>query len=444
MGKFSKGKKIVIGLVVGVLATTAIVCATVPQVRESIKDLISKIKGEQTPEEKEKQDKEKAQEKTHDDDYYQDLTDDEKEDFDKKLDELVDSDHYKNLDDEEKDKLLDKFVESEKVQQEIKNDQPDKKPEEIQTKIEDKQTELENVQKEIEDLKNSGASEEEIAKAEEKQQQVEEQIKSAEQEKAYWETVETVKESTTNNVTFSIENPGTTIRRINGIYFYEGSAYFNIDAVKEEIIDGKSYYSQSNQFCCISEIVNGDETYEEVLKLISESGSIWVERTCINKNSQEQRDYFEKNKSSMDSIFDILENNDYSLSIIESWQTTTSEYPEFIINAKSENDEMMYMATYSPELARYRVQPIQKICPEFWAQLEIERSQTATTSAEAQAQAEIEEIATRDENGNVTGFDWNAYADLMKQKEAEKEARELEQTATQQESVTYSDQELSL
>ena len=444
MGKFSKGKKIVIGLVVGVLATTAIVCATVPQVRESIKDLISKIKGEQTPKEKEKQDKEKAQEKTHDDDYYQDLTDDEKEDFDKKLDELVDSDHYKNLDDEEKDKLLDKFVESEKVQQEIKNDKPDKKPAEIQTKIEDKQTELENVQKEIEDLKNSGASEEEIAKAEEKQQQVEEQIKSAEQEKAYWETVETVKESTTNNVTFSIENPGTTIRRINGIYFYEGSAYFNIDAVKEEIIDGKSYYSQSNQFCCISEIVNGDETYEEVLKLISESGSIWVERTCINKNSQEQRDYFEKNKSSMDSIFDILENNDYSLSIIESWQTTTSEYPEFIINAKSENDEMMYMATYSPELARYRVQPIQKICPEFWAQLEIERSQTATTSAEAQAQAEIEEIATRDENGNVTGFDWNAYKDLMKQKEAEKEAKELEQTATQQASVTYSDQELSL
>lgn len=444
MSKTSKGKKIVIGLVVGVLATTAIVCATVPQVRESIKDLISKIKGEQTPEEKEKQDKEKAQEKAHDDDYYQDLTDDEKEDFDKKLDELVDSDHYKGLDDKGKDELLEKFVESEKVQQEIKNDKPDKKPEEIQTKIEDKQTELENVQKEIEDLKNSGASEEEIAKAEEKQQQVEEQIKSAEQEKAYWETVETVKESTTNNTVFSIENPGTTIRRINGIYSYEGNAYFNIDAVKEEIIDGKSYYSQSNQFCRISEIVNGDETYEEVLKLISECGGIWVERTCINKNSQEQRDYFEKNKSSMDSIFDILENNDYSLSIIESWQTTTSEYPEFIINAKSENDEMMYMATYSPELARYRVQPIQKICPEFWAQLEIERSQTATTSAEAQAQAEIEEISTRNENGNVTGFDWNAYADLMKQKEAEKETKELEQSATQQESVTYSDQELSL
>ena len=63
---------------------------------------------------------------------------------------------------------------------------------------------------------------------------------------------------------------------------------------------------------------------------------------------------------------------------------------------------------------------------------------------EAEAQAEIEEISTINENGNVTGFDWNAYKDLMKQKEAEKEAKELEQTATQQASVTYSDQELSL
>lgn len=440
MSKTSKGKRIVIGLVVGVLATTAVVCATVPQVRQSITDLISKIKGEQTPEEKDNERKDK----THDDDHYQNLTDDEKKDFDKKLDELVDSDHYKGLDDKGKDELLEKFVESEKVQQEIKNDKPDKKPAEIQTKIEDKQTELENVQKEIEDLKNSGASEEEIAKAEEKQQQVEEQIKSAEQEKAYWETVETVKESVSINEIFSIRNPELKIRRVNGVYMYEGTAYINADFIKEEVIDGKSYYSKLNQFCRINDIVTGEENYEEILKIISGDVIIDVDRTCINKNSQEQKKYFEKNKSSMDGIFDILENLDYSLSIIESWQTTTSEYPEFIINAKSEDDEMMYMATYSPELARYRVQPIQKICPEFWAQLEIEQAQNATPSAEAQAQAEIEEISTRNENGNVTGFDWNAYKDLMKQKEAEKEAKELEQTVTQQASVTYSDQELSL
>lgn len=377
----TKGIKIVIGLVIGILATTVIICAAVPQVRQSIKDMISKTASEKTPEEKENERKEKV----HDGNHYQNLTDDEKNKFDKKLNDVVNSDYYKNLDDEAKDKLLDKFVESEKTIKEVSQYPKDKKPEEIENKITVKRTELDNIQKEIEDSKNSGASEEEIAKTEEKRQQVEEQIKSAEQEKAYWETVETVKESTTNNTVFSIENPGTTIRRINGIYAYEGNAYFNIDAVKEEIIDGKSYYSQSNQFCRISEIVNGDETYKEVLRLISESGGIWVERTCINKNSQEQKEYFEKNKSSMDSIFDILESLGYNLSIVESWQTTKSEYPEFIINAKSEDDESMYMATYSPDLARYRVQPIQKVCPEFWAQLEIERAKTATTSAEAQA-----------------------------------------------------------
>lgn len=377
----TKGIKIVIGLVVGVLATTVIICAAVPQVRQSIKDMISKTASEKTPEEKENERKEKV----HDGNHYQNLTDDEKNKFDKKLNDIVNSDYYKNLDDEAKDKLLDKFVESEKTIKEVSQDPKDKKPEEIENKISDKQNELDNIQKEIEDLKNSGASEEEIAKTEEKRQQVEKQIKSAEQEKAYWETVETVKESTTNNVTFSIENPGTTIRRINGIYAYQGGAYFNIDAVKEEIIDGKSYYSQSNQFCCISEIVNGDETYKEVLRLISESGGIWVEKTCINKNSQEQKEYFEKNKYQIDDWFEYLENRGYTLSIEESWEIEGQEtHPEFIIKSVKDNVEEYYMVTYETSLNKYRTPDLKKICPEFWAQLEIERAKTATTSAEAQ------------------------------------------------------------
>lgn len=377
----TKGIKIVIGLVIGILATTVIICAAVPQVRQSIKNMISKTASEKTPEEKENERKEKV----HDGNHYQNLTDDEKNKFDKKLNDIVNSDYYKNLDDEAKDKLIDKFVESEKTIKEVSQDPKDKKPEEIENKIIEKRNELENVKKEIDNLKNSGASEEEIAKAEEKQQQVEKQIKSAEQEKAYWETVETVKESVSINEIFSIRNPELKIRRVNGVYMYEGTAYINADFIKEEVIDGKSYYSKLNQFCRINDIVTGEENYEEILKIISGDVIIDVDRTCINKNSQEQKEYFEKNKSSMDSIFDILESLGYNLSIVESWQTTKSEYPEFIINAKSEDDERMYMATYSPDLARYRVQPIQKVCPEFWAQLEIERAKTATTSAEAQA-----------------------------------------------------------
>lgn len=376
----TKGIKIVIGLVIGILATTVIICAAVPQVRQSIKNMISKTASEKTPEEKENERKEKV----HDGNHYQNLTDDEKNKFDKKLNDIVNSDYYKNLDDVEKDKLLDKFVESEKTIKEVSQDPKDKKPEEIENKITEKRNELENVKKEIDNLKNSGASEEEIAEAEEKQQQVEKQIKSAEQEKAYWETVETVKESVSINEIFSIRNPELKIRRVNSVYDYEGGVYFNADFIKEEIIDGKSYYSQLNQFCSTSAIITGEENYYEILQIISQDPIIDVDRTCINKNSQEQKEYFEKNKSSMDSIFDILESLGYNLSIVESWQTTKSEYPEFIINAKSEDDERMYMATYSPDLARYRVQPIQKVCPEFWAQLEIERAKTATTSAEAQ------------------------------------------------------------
>lgn len=442
--KKSKGKKIAIGLVVGVLATTAVVCAAVPQVRESIKDFINKLKQDNgKPNDKtDKQEKERAQEKAHDDDFYKDLDDDQKKDFDNKLNDIVDSDHYKNLDDEEKDKLLDKFVESEKVQQELKNDPEDKKPEEIENKISEKQNELENVQKEIEDLKNSGASEEEIAKAEEKQQQVEDQIKSAEQEKAYWETVETVKDSVSTNEVFQARNPGISIRRINGVYKYEGTAYINADFVHEEIIDGRSYFSQHNQFFRISEIVTGDENYDEILQIISnENAGIHIEKTCINKNSQEQLAKFDEIKDGISSLTG-LEKLGYTLSVVESWETTDHLNPEYIVKAQSEDDERWYMVTYEPDLNKYRRQPIQKICPEFWAQLEIERSQTATTSAEAKAQAIIDSFSTFDENGDLETFDYPAYQEYCKQKEAEKEAKELEQKMRQEAKVTYSEQEL--
>lgn len=375
----TKGINIVIGLVVGVLATTVIICAAVPQVRQSIKDMISKTASEKTLEKKENERKEKV----HDGDHYQNLTDDEKNDFDKKLNDIIISDYYKNLDDEAKDKLIDKFVESEKIIKEVSQDPKDKKPEEIENKISDKQNELENIQKNIEDLKNSGASEEEIVKAEEKRQQIEEQIKEAEQEKAYWETVETVKESVSINEIFSIRNPELKIRRVNGVYMYEGTAYINADFIKEEVIDGKSYYSKLNQFCRINDIVTGEENYEEILKIISGDVIIDVDRTCINKNSQEQLDKFDEIRNEISSLTG-LEELGYTLSIVESWETTDHSKPEYIIKAQSEDDERWYMVTYEPHLEIYRRQRIQKVCPEFWAQLEIEQAQNATPSAEAQ------------------------------------------------------------
>ena len=436
-----KTGKIITGFVVGVLSAAAIICVAVPRVRESIKDFINKLKHDDGKTD-DKTDKEKAQEKAHDDDFYQDLDDDEKKDFDDKLNDIVDSDHYKNLDEKGKDELLEKFVESEKVQQELKNDAEDKKPEEIENKISEKQNELENIQKEIEDLKSSGASEEDIAKAEEKQQQVEEEIKSAEQEKAYWETVETVKESVSTNDVFQARNPGVSIRRINGVYKYEGTVYLNGDFIQEEIIDGRSYFSQHNQFFSINKIITGEENYEQILQIISDGTFVQVEKTCVNKNSQEQKEYFEKNKYQIDDWFQYLENHGYTLTIEESWEIEGQEaHPEFIIKSVKDNVEEYYMVTYETNLNKYRTPEISKICPEFWAQLEIERAQTATTSAEAKAQELIDSNTTKDENGKASGLNWNAVNEQRQQAQAKKEAKlALTDTA----SVMYPDQGMRL
>lgn len=439
MKKMSKGKKIGIGLVVGVLATTAIVCAAVPQVRQSIKDLISKIKGEQTPEEKDNTRKEK----THDDDHYQNLTDDEKKEFDDKLNNIIDSDYYKNLDDDGKDDLIDKFVESEKTIKDVSKDPKDKNPADIQTKIEDKQSELESVKKELEELKNSGASEEEIAKSEERQQQIEDQIKSAEQEKAYWKTVETVKDSVSTNYFYESRNPGTKIRRINEIYFFNNRTYFNADIVREEIVDGRSYFSRANQYCIVLSYLGGNETYEEVLDVIVNSGVIQVDKTCVNINTESNQKQFEQIKQSVE-MLKFLEESGFQLSVKKSWNVLEHDNPEYIVQATYEDMEETYIVSFDNSLQKYVALQITKVCPEFWAQLEIEQAQNATPSAEAQAQAEIEEISTRDANGKVTGMAWDEYQEKVETKKAQNAAKLASQDAAMDHTPLYSDKELSL
>lgn len=54
----------------------------------------------------------------------------------------------------------------------------------------------------------------------------------------------------------------------------------------------------------------------------------------------------------------------------------------------------------------------------------------------------IESLSVKNNDGKCVSMDWNAYKDLMKQKEAEKEAKELEQNMTQETKVIYSEQEL--
>ena len=420
-----KTGKIITGFVVGVLSAAAIICVAVPRVRDSIKDFINKLKHDDGKTDN-KSDKEKAQEKAHDDDFYKDLDDDEKKDFDNKLNDIIDSDYYKELDEKGKDELVDKFVESEKVQQELKNDAEDKKPEEI---------EIPTVP-----TKEDGATDEEIAEAEKKAEE-------ARQEKAYWETVETVKNSVpSDELNVGARYSNVKVRRINSIFADFGTIYINADIIMDENIDGKIFKSQHNtylQYVLDSPIES--TSYSDILDLIQNNcGSVAVNVTCINKNLESHKEYFNNNKDSISSKLSSYENKGYTLSIQDSWENSDSSMPSYLIKANNGEKEKYFYITYGQTSNKYRTIILDKICPEFWAQLEIERAQTATTSAEAKAQAMIESHSTRDENGKVLGLDWGVIQTQRQEQKAEREARLAMADTSSNLNVLYSDQGLSL
>lgn len=320
-------------------------------------------------------DEEKALTRAHSDEFYSSLTKKEQADFDNKLKSIAGSDYYKNLDKKQKEELVDKFVESEKVEKEVALDPVDKDPEEIELQISSLKTELSDVVAALAALKEQGANASEIAAAEQKQQIIEEQIKSAEQEKAYWEIVSTTKDTVNSNIYYKAST-GCSIRKINGIYSDGRRFYVNADLIKEENIGGFVYKSKQNQYIRVTtnEPPTGNETYEEILALISGGASISTEQICTNKNLQSHKDYFEKNKESIYFVKVRLDRG-YSLGVVESWEQENDTHANYLISATKNDETNYFFLTYDIQQGKYSSTPfIQKACPEFWAQLEIENA----------------------------------------------------------------------
>lgn len=430
-----KGKKIIAGLLV--FGTFVTACVAVANVNK-IKDFFQSIG---------KNDQERAQDKAHDSDHYKDLTQDEKKDFDNKLKDITDSDYYKNLDKKQKEELVDKFVESEKVEKEVASDPVDKDPEEIQSQISDLKDNLQDIENELNNLKENGASEEEIKEAEQKQQEVEDQIKSAEQEKAYWETVSTTKETVDDNEVFNIRNSGLTIRRINGIYSKSGYIYINADFIHEEIIGGFSYKSKQNQYVEISvnTILTGQETYDEILNLISSSSNISSIQVCTNKNLQSHKDYFEKNKESMHRYISKRQDRGRVFNVVESWESLNNSMPNYLLKETGNNsNDLFILLTYDESQGNYSWQELQKACPEFWNQLEIEQKAQAQeqkkSGAEAAAFEGMKEIG---QNGELIGFDYNKYREFQDEEDA-KEQQAQQNKIVEETKPLFPDFDLSL
>lgn len=358
---------LILGTATVLAGSMAAVIRYVPGAKEGFKNLFNKKSAEQKI--------------VQNSDHYNNLTEEEKKDFDKKLNEITDSDYYKDLDKKGKEELVKKFIESEETLKEVASDPVDKKPEEIEQKIEE--------------LKQSGASDEEI--------------KAAEQEKDYWQAVETVKDSTTSNDVFNFHNPGLTIRKINGMYKYQGRVYFNADFIKEEVIDGKSYYSEVNQFCNLNLGVRGDETLEEVMNIISSAEGINAKKTCVNLNAESHKQFFEEEVIPNCKILKILIERGYSLSITESWEIENDpEHPQYIVEAVNGDKTDLSIIEFDSTEHRYVSIELQKICPEFWAQLEIEQQKT-----QSQPELSAQKFAQVDSQGNYTSFDWNSFSNTL-------------------------------
>lgn len=386
-----------------------------------------------------------------------------------KVADKVISDLQSKLSPEEQKDLDEKKKEEEKLKDDISKDTPDKDPNEIVIPVVP--------------TKEDGATDEEIAEAQQKADE-------AKKEKEYWMSVKETKEKISDNISDQISeitknDPNfdksalpeylsgfQKVRRINNAYVMEdGSLIVDCDYLYQKTYaNGESVLRQANaSFRFVNP--NLESTFNTTQDLINfmQNEATTSEMFGLNNGLEyeELADVYYNHINHLGLLNDYAEQG----AKVELEKITAYEFDgecpvHYYCTSKVTNgDKIIYVVTdVTSQIAtqnmtmeewktwakdptnkrgvfslyEYSMNPLNF----DWKALSEEYSGQKTQ--EAQAQAEIEEISTRNENGNVTGFDWNAYKDLMKQKEAEKEAKELEQTATQQASVTYSDQELSL
>ncbi len=340
--------------------------------------------------------------------------------------------------------------EDQKLKQDLEKDQPDKNPEDI--------------------VIPEDATDEEKEKIE--------------QEKDYWQVIKQIKTQITELIksteaNYNDENLAPnyiknlqSIRRINNFYVgSDGSLIADIDLLYTENFGETSYMKQMNMIYSFGNenIELNDSSATDILNFIQDTQTQTKLLTNFVESNFETglEDFYNNHLKNFAGLKELQDDGyDVELQDMKCTLASFSEVPMriFCVSKATKGEDVKYnymeinvsMVTMEMTLDQWveysktsnndnfhvGFDQTYKSAELDWKALSEEYSGQKTQ--EAQAQAEIEEISTRNENGNVTGFDWNAYTDLMKQKEAEKEAKELEQTVTQQESVTYSDQELSL
>lgn len=397
-----KGGKAFIIVLIALIVIAVATCAIVPSVRTFVFNLFK------TEEQKLTEKTKKLKEQIQQDDRYKELSDDNKQKVEDKFKQITNSEKYIKMTDEEKDEIVDKLIESEKIQQDIQKEQEEQetRKEELKQELEDLSSNKQELEQRVQDLKDSGATDEEIKAAEEEQQKVEEQIKAAEQEQIYYETSDTVKDAMANNKLIQVLY-GTTIQKVWGIYKCGGhSIYVNADILQKETIAGVDIYTKANALCHIM-IIIPEETTEAILECLSNPDSILIESICTNKNAGSHKEYFEQNKQTMcEGTLKRYEDVGCEMSILETWEEDNdSEHPSFLLRVKRGQDvDMLEFLRYGESSGEYSLDIVEKICPEFWAQLETEQAEAQNENLKNRF-----EFSTLDKEGNTISFDYSSY-----------------------------------
>ena len=289
-----------------------------------------------------------AADKLRETDFYKALSDDEKKEFDEELKKITGVGSYDLISDEGKEELIDRFFESQKVLHEIKNDKPDVDPETI--------------------VIPEDATEQEKAELE--------------QEKAYWETVGTIKDKVLSGRRV-LNGDYSTVRKVLAVYANDGQVGTSL-LVKAEFVNRYSYagfefYSLTTEYLQIVPDWTFDQSFshEELLDIIDSSIMTATESICSDINNPEHIEYFNQNKDFVCEGFSYWLDQGYQVSVYESWECESAEHPDFVLKLEKEGTKTLY--TFSKyylgdekaqSAAKYSAGIYKRACEKFWNRLE--------------------------------------------------------------------------
>lgn len=385
----------------------------------------------------------------------------------KVADKIISNQQNKLSPEEQKD-LEEKKKEEEKLLEDISNDVPDKNPDDIVIpKI---------------PTKEEGATEEEIAEAEKKAEE-------AKQEKEFWTSVKETKEKITENISDQItemtknnisvdELPNylkgfERVRRINNAYaMNDGSLLVDCDYLYlETFANGESVLRQMNAtFRFVNEnLPSIFNTTQDIINFMTNE-STRSEMFGMNEGVEleELNDVFNNHICNLGTLGEYAEKG----AKIELEKITAYEYEGncpiryYSIAKITDGEKIIYVASdvasdvktsdFTMEEWRAWAKNPDDIGGVFcdyefifspinldWKALYEEYSGQQSSQEEEQT-AEAASFETTNEQGEVDGFDWNAYRARMQQKEEEEQKNYAQQNVVDTTKVLYDDFELGL